>query len=51
LLQAFEHLSPEDKRAFTQEVLRRLLPFDSCTLEDQEFGAASPVLFESLREE
>src|SRR5208337_400689 len=34
LLGAFEHLPVEEKRAFTQEVLRRSLPFDSGPLED-----------------
>ena len=40
LLDAFEHLPVEEKRAFTQEVLRRSLPFDSGPLEDEEIGAA-----------
>jgi hypothetical protein len=51
LLEAFEHLPVEEKRAFTQEVLRRSLPFDSGPLEDQEIGAASAALFASLEEE
>ena len=51
LLDAFEHLPVEEKRAFTQEVLRRSLPFDSGPLEDEEIGAASAALFESLEEE
>jgi len=51
LLEAFEHLPAEDKRVFTQEVLRRSLPFASGPLEDQEIGAASAALFESLEEE
>jgi hypothetical protein len=51
LLEAYEHLAAEEKRAFTQEVLRRSLPFYSGPLEDQEIGAASAALFESLEEE
>jgi len=30
----------ERRRAFTHEVLRRSLPFDSGPLEDEEIGAA-----------
>jgi hypothetical protein len=48
LLGAFQHLPVEEKRAFTQEGLRRSLPFDSGPLEDEEIGAASAALFESL---
>ena len=48
LLEAFEHLPPEDKRAFAQEILRRSLPLDSGALSDEEIGAASATLFESL---
>jgi hypothetical protein len=51
LLDAFEQLPVEEKRAFTQEVLRRSLPFDSGPLEDEEIGAASAALFESLEGE
>jgi len=50
LLEAFEHLPAEEKRAFTEELLRRSLPFDSGPLEDEEIGAASAALFESLEE-
>jgi len=39
-LDAFEHLPVERRRAFTHEVLRRSLPFDSGPLEDEEIGAA-----------
>jgi hypothetical protein len=48
LLQAFDHLPAEEKRLFAQEVLRRSLPFDSGALSDDEIGAASSQLFESL---
>jgi len=51
LLDAFEHLPVEEKRAFTHEVLRRSLPFDSGALEDDEISAASAALFKSLEEE
>jgi len=50
LLDAFEHLPVEEKRSFAGEVLRRSLPFDSGSLEDEEIGAASIALFESLEE-
>ena len=50
LLEAYEHLSAEEKRAFTEEVLRCSLPFDSGPLEDEEIGAVSAALFESLEE-
>jgi hypothetical protein len=50
LLEAFEHLPAEEKRAFTEELLRRSLPFDSGPLEDEEIGAASTALFASLEE-
>ena len=51
LLEAFEHLPAEEKRAFTDEVLRRSLPFDSGPLADKEIGAASDALWKSLDEE
>jgi hypothetical protein len=51
LLEAFEQLPAEEKRVFTDEVLRRSLPFDSGPLADEEIGAASATLFESLDEE
>jgi hypothetical protein len=51
LLDAFDHLPAEEKRAFTDEVLRRSLPFDSGPLADEEIGAASDVLWQSLDEE
>jgi hypothetical protein len=33
------------------EILRRVLPFDSGPLADEEIGAAAAVLFQSLDEE
>jgi hypothetical protein len=47
LLDAFETLPPEEKRAFTDEILRRSLPFDSGSLSDEEIGNASSHLFDS----
>ena len=49
-LKAFEHLPAEEKHAFSEELLRRSLPFDSGPLEDEEIGAASVALFETLEE-
>lgn len=51
LIEAFDHLPAEEKRAFTEEVLRRSLPFDSGPLADEEIGAASDALWQSLDEE
>jgi hypothetical protein len=50
LLDAFEHLPVVEKRAFTEEVLRRSLPFDSGPLDDEEIGSVSSALFQSLDE-
>ena len=51
LLDAFEHLPANEKSAFAQEVLRRSLPFESGSLSDEEIGAASSALFQSLEDE
>jgi hypothetical protein len=51
LLESFEHLPAEEKRVFTQEFLRRCLPFNSGELGDEEIGSASTALFEPLDEE
>ena len=51
LLNAFEHLPPEEKKLFALEVLRRSLPFDSGPLSDDEIGAASNDLFRLLEDE
>jgi len=48
LLDAFESLPSEEKRAFTEEVLRRSLPFDSGPITDEEIAAASDALFQLL---
>jgi hypothetical protein len=51
LLEAFKHLPAEEKSALADEILRRVPPFDSGPLADEEIGAAAAVLFESLDEE
>ena len=51
LLEAFENLPADEKRALAEEILRRSLPFDSGPLEDAEMDAASASLFQSLGEE
>ena len=51
LLEAFEHLPAEEKSALADEILRRVLPFDSGPLADEEIGAAAAVLFRSVDEE
>jgi hypothetical protein len=51
LLEAFDRLSAEEKRAFTEAVLRRSLPFDSGPLADEEIGATSDALWQSLYHE
>jgi hypothetical protein len=51
LVEAFEHLPAEEKSALVDEILRRLLPFDSGPLADEEIGAAAAVLFQALDEE
>ena len=50
LLDAFDHLPADEKKAFAQEVLKRSLPFDSGPLSDEEIGEGSGCLFESLEE-
>ena len=51
LLEAFENLPAEEKRAVAEEILRRALPFDSGPLEDAEIEAASASLFQLLGED
>lgn len=48
LLEAFEALAEEDKRAFTAEFLRRAIPFDSGPLDDEETAHAADQLFALL---
>jgi len=45
LLEAFEALPEDEKRAFTVEFLRRATPFDSGSLDDEETAAAADQLF------
>ena len=51
LLEAFEQLPTEEKRTFADEILLRLLPWDSGPLTDEEIGAASDALFAALADE
>ena len=51
LLDAFEHLPPQEKRVFTEEILRRSMPFDSGPLEDEEIVSGSSILFRMLDQE
>ena len=51
LLDAFEHLPVQEKRVFTEEILRRSLPFDSGPLEEEEILSASSILFRTLDQE
>jgi hypothetical protein len=51
LLEAFENLPADEKRALAREILRRSLPFDAGPLEDAEIEAASASLFQLLDEE
>jgi hypothetical protein len=51
LLDAFEQLPTDEKRTFADEILRRLMPWDSGPLVDEEIGAASDALFVGLEGE
>lgn len=48
LLKAFEALPPDEKRVFTVEFLRRAVPFDSGSLDDEETAYAADSLFALL---
>jgi hypothetical protein len=48
LLEAFDALPAEDKRTFTAELLRRVIPFDSGPLDDEETAQAADALFAML---
>lgn len=50
VLDAFEALSPEEKRFVADEILRRL-PLDSGPLSDEELDAAGASLFAALDRE
>jgi hypothetical protein len=51
LLEAFESLPEEEKRAFTVEFLRRAAPLDSGPLDDEETALAADQLFSDLEAE
>ena len=48
LLEAFEALPEEGKRIFTEEFMRRAIPFDSGPLDDEETAHATDELFAQL---
>ena len=48
LLEAFEALPEAEKRVFTVEFLRRVVPFDSGPLDDLETADAADQLLASL---
>ena len=48
LLEAFEALPENEKRAFTVQFLRRAAPFDSGPLDDSEVADAADRLLASL---
>jgi hypothetical protein len=51
LIEAFEALPGEEKRAVTAELLSRALPFDSGPLDDEETALAADSLFATLDEQ
>ena len=48
LLEAFEALPSEEQRAFTIEFLRRVIPFDSGPLDDDETAFAADEIFSMI---
>ena len=48
LLDQFDALPEAEKRAFTAEFFRRVVPFDSGPLEDEETARAADQLFALL---
>ncbi len=48
LLEAFDALPTEEQRAFTAEFFRRLIPFDSGPLDDEETAHAADEIFSML---
>jgi hypothetical protein len=48
LLEAFDALPEEEKRAFTAEFFRRALPFDSGPLDDEETARAGDELLSGI---
>ena len=51
LLDKYEALPEDEKRAFTAEFLRRVIPFDSGPLDDEETAHAADQLFAMLDSE
>ena len=51
LLEEYEALPEDEKRAFTAEFLRRAIPFDSGPLDDEETAKAADQLFSMLDNE
>lgn len=48
LLEAFDALPKEEQRAFTAAFLRRVIPFDSGPLDDEETARAADEVFRLL---
>lgn len=48
LLEAFDALPIDEKRAFTAEFFRRAIPFDSGPLDYQETARAADAIFSML---
>jgi hypothetical protein len=51
LLDAYEALAPPEKRAFTAEFLKRVIPFDSGPLDDEETAHATDQILAALEAE
>lgn len=51
LLDAFEALPEDEKRAFTAEFLRRAIPFDSGPLDDDEIAHSAKEDMDSEQEQ
>jgi hypothetical protein len=51
LLETFDALEPEEKRAFTAEFMRRVIPYDSGVSDDGEIAHAADELFHFLEAE
>lgn len=51
LLEAFDALPAEEQRIFTAAFFRRVIPFDSGPLDDEESAHAADALFDALNTE
>lgn len=51
LIAEFEALPTEEKKLFVREVFRRVLPYDSGSLDDQEIALAGDELAALLEQE